>query len=80
MLKGNWPFGPDRLPFEHSRPSLDLPVAMGVKGSCPHVTHPAYPNEFLEVLGNELRAVMGDNLGTAIWKHLALLPFIKLAR
>ena len=42
-------------------PPLNLPVALRVIRRCSHMRHPADADELLEVLGNKLRPVVGDN-------------------
>jgi len=72
--RGKRHLGPDTLTFEQPMPSLNLPVALRVKGSCSHVAHPAYTDELLEVLevlGNELGAVVGDDPGSRIRELLS---------
>src|SRR5690554_5223951 len=42
-------------------PGLRLPVGLRIVGRGPHMGHARLPNEDLEVLGHELRAVVGDD-------------------
>jgi hypothetical protein len=42
-------------------PSLDLAIALRVIRRCFHMRHATEPDELLEILGNELRAVVRDD-------------------
>ena len=53
-------FGADALVFEASVPAFDLAVALGVKRAGTHMGHAAQANELLEVLGDKLRTIVGD--------------------
>ena len=53
--------GADAIGFEGFMPALDLAVGLGVVGGGFDVGEPGKPDEFLEVFGNELRAVIGDD-------------------
>ena len=52
---------PNALVFDRAMPALQLAIALRVVRRGPHMRHPADPNELLEVLGDELRAVVGDD-------------------
>src|SRR5262249_55623077 len=51
----------DALLLEDAMPALDLAVALRVVRRGPRVRHAAEADELLEITGNELRAVVGDD-------------------
>ena len=53
--------GPDALALDRLIPALYLPVGLRIIRSGPHVRHPGDPNELLEVFGDELWTVVGDD-------------------
>jgi hypothetical protein len=61
IVQRQWRSWPDALSFEGFVPALNFSVRLGIVGSSSDVGHARYTNEFLEVLGNELRAVAGDD-------------------
>src|SRR5262249_47909200 len=54
---------PDALPFERFVPALDLSVRLRIKRRGSDVRHARDPDELFEVLGDELRPVVGDDPG-----------------
>ena len=48
-------------------PTLDLAVALRVVGRGPHVRHATQPDVLLEVLGDELRAIIRDDSRRHAW-------------
>ena len=52
---------PDALRFERFVPAFDFPVRLRIIGRGSHVRHARDANELLEVLGDELRPVVGDD-------------------
>jgi hypothetical protein len=52
--------------FERFVPAFNLSVRLRIVGRSSDVGHARDPNELLEVLGDELRLVVGDNP----WPHL----------
>ena len=54
-------FGADALLLEAFVPAFDLAVALGVKGAGSHMGHAGEANELLEVFGDKLRPVVGDD-------------------
>ncbi len=66
ILQRKGHFGPNALAFEQSVPPLDLPVALRVEGPRPHMAHSAHTDELLEVPGNELGTIVGDDSGSDI--------------
>ena len=61
VLQGQGCLRPDAIALDGAMPAFDLAIALGVVGRSPHVRHAADPDEFLEVLGDELRTVVGDD-------------------
>ena len=53
--------GPDALALEGLMEPLDFPVAFRVTGRGPDVSHPTEADELLEVPGDELGTVVGDD-------------------
>ena len=58
-----WRSRPDALSLERFVPTFDFSVRLGIVGRSSDVGHARDPNEFLEVFGNELRPVVGDDSG-----------------
>jgi len=54
---------PDALFLERFVPAFDLSVRLGIVGRSSDMGHARDPNEFLEVLGNELRPAVRDDPG-----------------
>ena len=52
---------PDALSLERFVPSFALAVRLRIVGRSSHVGHARDPNELFEVLGDELRSVVGDD-------------------
>ena len=52
---------PDALAFQRFVPALDFSVRLRIVGRCPHMRHARDSNELLEVPGDELRTVVGDD-------------------
>ena len=50
---------------------FDFSVALRIERTRPHVGHTAQTNECFEVLGDELRAVVGDDSWARVGKCLA---------
>jgi hypothetical protein len=48
-------------------PTLNLPVALRVKGRCLDMGHATDPDKFLEIPGNKLGSIVGDNPGFGPW-------------
>ena len=63
IVQRQWRSGPNALSFERFVPTLDFSVRLGIIGRCSDVGHARDPNELLEVFGNELRPVVGDDPG-----------------
>src|SRR5262249_27857021 len=63
IIERQWRSRPDAPPFERFVPALDLSVRLRVKRRGPDVRHPRDPDEFLEVLGDELRPIVRDDPG-----------------
>ena len=42
-------------------PAFDLAVTLRIIGCCPDVGHARFPNKLLEILGDKLGAVIGDD-------------------
>ena len=61
IIERQWRSRPDALSFERFVPAFDLSVRLRVKRRGPDVRHPRDPNELLEVLGDELWAVVRDD-------------------
>jgi len=61
LLKTGRRFGTDALLLGRLMPSLDLAIALRIERRSPHVGHSADPDEFLEVPGDELGAVVRDD-------------------
>lgn len=61
IVQRQWRSRPDALSFERFVPAFDLSVRLRIVGRSSDVGHARDPNEFLEVFGNELRAVVGYN-------------------
>lgn len=55
--------GADAVGFERFVPAFDLAVGLGVVGGGFHMGEPGDADEFLEVLGDELGAVVTDDAG-----------------
>ena len=62
-VQRQWRSRPDALSFERFVPTFDFSVRLGIVGRSSDVGHTRNPNEFLEVFGNELRPVIGDDPG-----------------
>src|SRR4051794_6926333 len=61
----------DALSFQGLEPTLHLPIALRIVWRCSHMSHPADPDELLEVPGDELRPVVRDDPGPRIGEPLA---------
>ena len=61
IIKGKRHAGADALSLDGGMKSLQLAVGLWIIRRRPHVRHAGVPNEFLEILGNELRTVIGDD-------------------
>ena len=61
---------PNAFGLERLVPPFDLAVALRIVRRGPHMGHAADANELLEVLGDELRAVVGDDAGTRLGEGL----------
>src|ERR1051326_433339 len=57
---------PDALPFERFVPSFDFPVRLGIVRRRSDMGHAGDPNKLLEVLGDELWPVVGDDPGSRL--------------
>lgn len=64
-------FGPDAFDLDGLVEPFELAVALGIIGTDPHVGHAAEADELLEVLGDELRPVVGDDAGRGVGEPLA---------
>ena len=53
--------GANTLPLDRGMKALQLAVGLRIVRRGPHVRHAGEPNEFLEILGNELRTVVRDD-------------------
>ena len=60
ILQGQRRARPDALAFQRFVPVFDFPVRLWVIRLGSHVRHARDADEFLEVLGDELRPVVGD--------------------
>jgi hypothetical protein len=60
--------GADALALEGLMETLDFSVALRVVGRGSHMGHAADPDELLEVPGDKLRPVVGDDPGTGVGK------------
>ncbi len=58
--------GANAITFESAVIAFDLPIALGIVGAGSHMRHAAEANEALEVLGDELRAIVGDDAGRGL--------------
>jgi len=63
IVQRQWRSRPDALSFERFVPTFDFSVRLGIVGRGSDVGHARDPNEFLEVFGNKLRPVVGDDPG-----------------
>ena len=54
-------FWADAFALERLMKALDFTVALRIKRRSAHVCHPGQADEFFEVAGDELRAVVGDD-------------------
>src|ERR1700731_1750298 len=57
--------------LQRFEPPLQLAVALGIVWRCSDVRHSTDPDEFLEVPGDELRAVIRDDARPLAWKLFA---------
>ena len=55
--------GPDALCLDRTVPALDLPIRLRIIWRSLHVRHSRQPNELLEVPGDELRPIVGNDPG-----------------
>ena len=60
--------GADAVGFERFMPAFDLAVGLGVVGGGFHMGEPGDADEFLEVFGDELGAVVADDAGLGRWE------------
>src|SRR5207244_1098784 len=56
VVQRQWRSRSDALSFERFVPTFDFSVRLGIVRRSSDMGHARYPNEFLEVFGNELRA------------------------
>src|SRR5215813_5240340 len=63
ILQRQWRSRSDALSFQRFVPTFDFSVRLGIVGRSSDVGHARDTNEFLEVFGNELRPVIGDDPG-----------------
>ena len=61
IVKGKRYAGANALSLDGGMKSFQLAVGLWIIRRRPHVRHAGEPDEFLEILGNELRAVIGDD-------------------
>ena len=50
--------------------AIQFSVGLQVVGRCPNVSHARYPDRLFEVLGDELRSVIGNNSGGSLGEFL----------
>src|SRR5690242_1434447 len=80
IVQRQWRSRPDALSFERFVPTFDFPVRLGIVGRSSDVGHARDPNEFLEVFGNELRPVVGDDAWLRLgMKFLSALEMISMS-
>ena len=65
IVQRQWRSRPNALSLERFVPTFDFSVRLGIVGRGSHVRHARDPNELLEVLGDELGPVVGDDPGRA---------------
>ena len=63
IVQRQWRSRPDALSLERFVPTFDFSVRLGILRRGSDVRHARDPNELLEVFGNELRPVVGDDPG-----------------
>ena len=72
IVQRQWRSRPDALSFERFVPAFDFSVRLRIVGRSSDVGDARDPNELLEVFGNELRPVVGDDaaspLGEVPWR------------
>ena len=66
VLKGEGCLGADTVALEGFVPAFQLAIALGIAGRDTDVGHPALADEFLEIAGNELRAIIGDDAWVSV--------------
>ena len=62
---------PQTIPFERFVPAFDLAVALRIVRAGANVCHAAHADKLLEILGDELRAVVADNTRTLAGERFA---------
>ncbi len=70
IVKGKRRFGSDAFSFERFVKAFQLAVRLRIIRRRSYVRHARQPDEFFEVLGNELRTVVRDNPWTSLRKLL----------
>ena len=71
LLGRRWASRPNRLTSDGLVPALDLAVGLRVVRRGPHVCHAGDADELLEVLGDELGSVVGDDTRPGLGMELA---------
>lgn len=66
--------GTDSFLFNCFVPPFYFSITLGIERRCSHMRHSADPYEFLEILGNKLRPVVGNDPGPRI-RVFSLGPF-----
>jgi len=62
--------GPNALVLDGFVITLQLAVALRIRGRRPYMRHASHPDELFEILGNELRAVVGNDPWCGVGKFL----------
>ena len=65
--EGKWRFGTYAFLLESGVKALNFAVALRIVRRRSDVGHTADANELLELFGNELRSVVGNDAGTLSW-------------
>ena len=71
VVGGEGHLGADAVALEGFVPAFDFAVGLGIVGRGAHVGHAGDADEFFEVLGDELRPVVGDDAWSDTWVTLA---------
>ena len=58
ILQREWGARPDTIAFDGLVPAFELAVTLGIARRGADVAHATQPDEFLEVLGHKLRAIV----------------------
>lgn len=71
VVEREWSADADAFALESFVPTFDLAVGLGVVRRRSHMGHACDANEFLEILGDELWSVVGDDAWSDAWKKFA---------